>query len=108
MLDETGCDGVMIGRAAMGNPWLFREIAHYLSTGEFLSPPTRSEKIKAALEHLKTLASDPAVGEARAVREMRGQLPHYFKGFPGVARLRAELVRMESVQAIESFLKGAG
>jgi len=107
MVDETGCDGVMVGRAAMGNPWLFREIDHYFRTGEHLPTPDLAERIEASLTHLKTLAADPAVGEVRAVKEMRGQMPHYFKGFPGVARFRAELTQLESIGAIEDFLRRA-
>lgn len=107
MVDETGCDGVMVGRGAMGYPWIFRDIDHFLRTGEHAAPPSLAERIEAALWHLKTLAADPAVGEERAVKEMRGQLPHYFKGFPGVARFRAELVRFETIDAIESFLSRA-
>jgi len=104
MICQTGCDAVMIGRAAMGNPWIFREVAHFLQTGEHLAPPSFSERVEAALTHLKTLAADPYVGEARAVCEMRGQLPHYFKGFPGVSKFRSELVHLESIDAIEDFL----
>ena len=104
MLDETGCDAIMIGRAAVGNPWIFCETGHFLRTGETLPPPSLAERVEVALEHIRTLAADPAVGEERAVREMRGQLPQYFKGFPGVARLRGELVRLESIGQIETFL----
>ena len=107
MVDETGCDGVMIGRAAMGNPWIFREVDHYLRTGEHLETPNLAERIAASLTHLKTLAADPAVGEIRAVKEMRGQLPHYFKGFPGVARFRAELTQFDTISEIEDFLSRA-
>jgi nifR3 family TIM-barrel protein len=107
MLSDTGCDAIMIGRAAMGNPWLFREIEHFLRTEEHLDPPSLQERIDAALMHLRTLASDPHVGEDRAVREMRGQLPHYFRGFPGVSRLREALVRLESIDAIDAFLNRA-
>ncbi|HEY3333453.1 MAG TPA: tRNA dihydrouridine synthase DusB [Capsulimonadaceae bacterium] len=107
MVQETGCDGVMIGRASMGNPWLFRETAHFLRTGERLEAPDLAERIDASLTHLKTLAADPAVGEFRAVREMRGQLPQYFKGFPGVSKFRSELVRLETIESIEDFLRKA-
>lgn len=107
MIEETGCDGVMIGRAAMGNPWIFAETKRYLQTGEFPEPPTLPMRIDAALTHLKTLAANPHVGEERAVREMRGQLPHYFKGFPGVARLRSEMVRLNTIAEIEGLLARA-
>jgi nifR3 family TIM-barrel protein len=105
MIDETGCDGVMIGRAAVGNPWVFRDILHTLQTGQESPAPTLKERCQVALSHLKTYAADPNVGEYRAIREMRGQLPQYFKGFPGVSKLRTELVSFESISQIERLLK---
>ncbi len=105
MLEETGCDAVMVGRAAMGNPWLFGDIRHYLETGEHRPAPTLAERIEAALFHLKTMAANPAVGEERAVKEMRGQITHYFKGFPGVSALRALLVQATTIAEIEDLLR---
>ncbi len=105
MFDETGCDAVMVGRAAMGNPWLFGDIAHFLESGEHRPAPTLADRIEAALFHLKTMAADPAVGEERAVKEMRGQLTHYFKGFPGVSALRALLVSATTIGEIEGLLR---
>jgi tRNA-dihydrouridine synthase B len=96
MLEETGCDAVMVGRAAMGNPWLFADIKHFLDTGAHLPPPTLVERVDAALAH---------VGEARAMREMRGQLTHYFKGFPGVSALRARMVTLETIDALQELLR---
>jgi nifR3 family TIM-barrel protein len=107
MMQETGCDGVMIGRAALGNPWIFREVRSYLETGIKAAAPTLAERIDTALRHVKLLAADPYVGEERAVKEMRGQLPHYFKGFPGVTKLRCELVRFNKIDDIENFLMQA-
>jgi nifR3 family TIM-barrel protein len=104
MLDETGCDGIMIGRAALGNPWIFREVRAFLESGEILPPPFLAERIDTAIRHVKMLAADPHVGEERAVKEMRGQLPHYFKGFPGVTKLRSELVKFNKINDIEDFL----
>jgi tRNA-dihydrouridine synthase B len=104
MMEETGCDAVMVGRAAMGNPWIFEDIRSFLETGEHRPPPTLAERIEAALFHLKTMATDPHVGEARAVREMRGQITHYFKGFPGVSALRALLVQANSIAEVEALL----
>ena len=104
MIDETGCDAVMIGRAAMGNPWIFADIAHYLETGEHPTPPTLAERIAVALEHVGTLAADPHVGEHRAVQEMRGQITHYFKGFPGVSSLRSTIVRLNTIAEIRDLL----
>ncbi len=104
MFETTGCDAVMVGRAAMGNPWIFGDIRHYLETGEHRRAPTLAERIEAALFHLKTMAANPAVGEERAVKEMRGQITHYFKGFPGVSALRALLVRATTIAEIEDLL----
>jgi tRNA-dihydrouridine synthase B len=96
---------VMVGRAAMGNPWIFEDIKLFLETGEHRPTPTLDERITAALFHLKTLASDPHVGEERAVKEMRGQITHYFKGFPGVSALRALLVRANTIEEVEELLR---
>ncbi|MGI4792167.1 MAG: tRNA dihydrouridine synthase, partial [Janthinobacterium lividum] len=104
MIEETGCDAVMVGRAALGNPWLFGDIKEFLETGEKRSVPTLTERIEAALFHLKTMAANPAVGEERAVKEMRGQLTHYFKGFPGVSALRGLLVTATTIAEIEDLL----
>ncbi len=104
MVDETGCDGVMVGRAAMGNPWIFAEIKTFLETGQLRPPPTLDERIEAALMHLKTLAGTPNVGEARAVTEMRAQITHYFKGFHGVSALRNLLVQATSIRQVEDLL----
>lgn len=104
MVAETGCDAVMVGRGAMGNPWIFGDIRHYLETGMHRPAPTLAERIEAALFHLKTMAAIPQVGEERAVKEMRGQITHYFKGFPGVSALRARLVQAESIAEVEDLL----
>jgi tRNA-dihydrouridine synthase B len=104
MIDETGCDGVMIGRAALGNPWIFDDIRSYLETGAHLPAPTLRQRVETALRHVTTLAAHPNMGEERAVREMRGQLTHYFKGFPGVSALRCEMVRFNTIAEIRDLL----
>ncbi|WP_018249537.1 tRNA dihydrouridine synthase DusB [Orenia marismortui] len=78
MIDETGCDGIMIGRGAQGNPWIFKRTAHYLKTGELLPLPKSSEKIDIAIEHLDNLVDYK--GEYVAVREMRKHTSWYIKG----------------------------
>jgi tRNA-dihydrouridine synthase B len=107
MLEETGCDAVMAGRAAMGNPWLFADMRHFLETGQHLPSPTLDERVEAALFHLKTMAATPNFGELRAVKEMRGQITHYFKGFPGVSTLRGQLVQTETIAQVEDLLAEA-
>ena len=101
MLRETGCDGVMIGRAAIGNPWAVRDITHYLRTGELLPTPSYEERVCVALEHVTDLAS--VMGENNAVRHLRGQLPHYVKGYPGAPRLREAIVRANTIADIEAI-----
>lgn len=101
MLAETGCDGVMIGRAAIGNPWILRDTIHYLRTGELLPPPTWEERVEAALAHVCDLAR--TLGEERAVRHLRGQLPHYVRGFPGAARIRDQIHAAETMAQVEAI-----
>jgi nifR3 family TIM-barrel protein len=102
MFDETGCDAVMIGRAALGNPWLFRSVAHYLKTGEILPDPTSSERLSVAREHLRLVVQ--LHGEDRGIREMRGQLPWYIKGMPHAAVIRNELSSLSTFSQVDEML----
>ncbi len=86
MFDETGVDAVMIGRGAIGNPWIFRDAKHYRETGEVLPPPPWNERMAVVAEHL-TLKSE-WLGERKGVLEMRRMYGGYFKGFRGASRLR--------------------
>ena len=101
MLAETGCDGVMIGRAAIGNPWAVRDITHYLRTGELLPSPDFAERVATALEHVTDLAE--GMGETRAVCHLRGQLPHYVRGYPNAARLREAIVRATTIAEVREI-----
>ena len=104
MLDFTGCDGVMIGRAALGRPWLFRHIAHYLETGVALPEPSRSERARIALRHAQLTLASTSLPEHVAVREMRGQISKYQLDAPGSRRVRNRLVRIVSYAELESIL----
>jgi nifR3 family TIM-barrel protein len=86
MLDETGCDGVMIGRAALGNPWMIYRTVHYLETGELIEDPSVREKIDVCILHLDRLIA--LKNEYIAVREMRKHAAWYLKGIRGNARVR--------------------
>jgi tRNA-dihydrouridine synthase B len=102
MLDETSCDGVMIGRAAVGNPWIFaraRELAEKGSAGQ---PPSLEDRIRLAIEHLGLMVESK--GERRGVFEMRKHIVAYLRGFPGASGLRAELVRMEDHRRVHERL----
>jgi tRNA-dihydrouridine synthase B len=106
MLRETGCDGIMIGRAAIGNPWILRDIAHFLRTGERLTPPSLPDRIDTAMIHLEGLAA--TMGEDCAVRHLRGQLPHYVKGEAGASRAREQIVRATTIMEVERILRSVG
>ncbi|MBM7663452.1 nifR3 family TIM-barrel protein [Bacillus mesophilus] len=86
MLDETGVDGVMIGRAALGNPWMIYQTVKYLETGELMPEPSVREKIDVCILHLDRLIA--LKGESVAVREMRKHAAWYLKGIPGNAKVR--------------------
>ena len=102
MFDETGCDAVMIGRGALGNPWLFHRIAHYLKTGELLPEPSLAMRIEAAKRHATQHCE--MLGEERGVRELRGQLAWYIKGATGAPRVRLMLTRAKTMNEIEEAL----
>ncbi len=102
MLAQTGCDGVMIGRASLGNPWIFRQTLHYLQTGEMLLGPTLEERVTMALRHFDLLIKNK--GENVAVREMRKHTAWYIKGLRGAARLREAVNRAETQEEIKNLL----
>ena len=95
VLDYTKCDGLLIGRAAQGRPWIFREIAHFLATGEELPPPTTAEVCAILVEHLENLYA--FYGEQQGVRIARKHLGWYAKDRPENAAFRAIVNRAESV-----------
>ena len=89
MLDETGCDAVMIARGARGNPWIFREVAHFLETGEELPRPSVEEVKKMILRHARMLID--FCGENMAIRQMRKHAGYYVTGYPDASRIRREV-----------------
>ncbi len=96
MLDLTGCDGVMIGRGAKGNPWIFSQILHYLETGEVLPGPSVLEIKAMILRHGQQLSEDK--GEFTAMREMRKHMAWYTAGLPHSAALRNEINLVETLE----------
>ncbi len=99
---EYGVDAVMIGRAAVGRPWIFRDIAHYLKTGEILPPPGVSEKVDLARLHLRK--SLEWKGERRGILEMRRHFSNYFRRLPDFKETRLRLVTSTEVSEIEGIL----
>ena len=96
MISETGCDGVMIGRGALGNPYLFAQVKHYLKTGETLAFQSAKDRLEDIKEHMSLLVADK--GEAVAAAECRKHLAWYIKGVRGAAALRDEINRTEDVE----------
>lgn len=103
MLLETGCDGVMIGRGARGNPWLFGEIAAFLEDGRILPAPSMEEKKKMILRHAALQLE--IKGEYTGVREMRKHLSWYTAGLPNSARLRGQVNLAECFEQIEGLVE---
>ena len=99
---ETGCDGVMIGRGAIANPWIFQQIKHFLKTGEHLPHPSVEEKINVCIEHLK-LAVERR-GEARGVLTFRKYYAGYLKGLPNVSFLRKDLMKLTELDPVTQRL----
>lgn len=103
MLRETGCDGVMIGRAARGNPWVFRMIEHELRTGEYLPPPTPAERALITLRHVRKMMIESPLEEFHVALELRKHFTRYQLG-PGAADIRKHLVQCNTLAEIESVL----
>lgn len=102
MLDEVGCDGVMIGRAALGNPWMIYQTQHYLATGELLPEPAPREKIATAKLHLQRLVD--LKGEKIATREFRQHAAYYLKGIPRAAKPKVAINKTTSQTEIVEIL----
>ncbi len=98
MFDRYGVDGVMIGRATYGRPWIFREVKHYLATGELLPQPTVIERVEIAKEHLAK--SLEVKGDKVGILEMRRHLSNYFKGLPNFKDTRLKLVTLSDPDAL--------
>lgn len=102
MLEETGCDGIMVGRGARGNPWIFREIRSYLESGRIPDRPSKKEIRDMMLRH--TRMEIEYKGEYTGIREMRKHIAWYTTGFPNSAKLRGMLNEVESYDEMERIL----
>lgn len=99
---KYGVDGIMIGRATVGNPWIFSAVKHYLATGECLPEPTLEDRVKTCRRHI--MLSAEWKGEKTAVFEMRRHYAQYFKGIPGFKPFRMKLVTADSLEKIKQLL----
>ena len=104
MMAETGCDGVMIGRAIQGNPWIFREAKQYLETGVVPPNPSHEERQAVMLRHLNDVVK--LLGESVGVREMRKHLCWYTKGLPGGAEFRSRVNHLSQVEDVVAAVEG--
>jgi len=102
MQRETGCDGVMIGRGAQGNPWIFSELLEYERTGSIPARPSQQELTEMMLRHARLQMQYK--GEYLGIREMRKHVSWYTKGLPNSAKLRAEINAVESYEELEKLL----
>lgn len=103
MKAQTGCDGFMIGRAAQGNPWIFRQILHFLETGEELPKPELPEVTELLLRHAR--AQIEFKGETVAIREMRKHAAWYTGGYKNSARLRGKINEVETYEQLEALFR---
>ncbi len=103
MLDTTGCDGVMIGRAALGDPWMIYRTVHFLETGELMAQPTPEEKVKVCMLHADRLIK--LKGERVGIMEMRKHAAWYLKGLRGNAKARTAINECNTRAELESLLQ---
>jgi tRNA-dihydrouridine synthase len=102
MFDDTGVDGVMIGRGAIGNPWIFRDAKVYMETGELPPAPSWEERMRVVAEHLSLKCE--WLGETKGVLEMRRMYGGYFKGFRNASRLRQLVMEQTTMEGILEVL----
>ena len=103
MLDQTGCDGVMIARGALGNPWIFRD-AIALWKGDTMPPePTKEERVNMLLRHIDLVAYDK--GDRIAVREMRKHVGWYVKGMHGASAIKREINQIDDIEKMRQAIR---
>lgn len=103
MKEQTGCDGFMIGRGAQGNPWIFRQMLHYLETGERLCKPDMKEVAEMLLRHARSQIA--VKGEFTGIREMRKHAAWYTSGYKNSAKLRGRINEVHSYQQLEELFQ---
>ena len=103
MINETGCDAIMIGRAALGNPWIFNQINEYINNKKIIQPPTALDKVEMSIKHLNNLIKYKP--EKTAVLEMRNHIAWYIKGLPGSTEIKNKLYKETKVNDIINLLQ---
>ena len=103
MFEKTGVDGIMVGRASLGNPWIFDRIKYFLETGEKKPEVSSREKFKVIMEHFNLLLEEK--GEYTATREIRKHIAWYVKGMPDATKLREKINRVDSKEEFKKVIK---
>jgi tRNA-dihydrouridine synthase B len=103
MLEQTGCDAVMVGRAALGNPWIFQQINAYLGEGRIVPPPSLSERMQIMVQHVELMCRYK--GEYRAMKEARKHVGWYLKGLRGASEFRRCAGFLESLADLDALVK---
>ena len=103
MFEETGVDGIMIGRAALGNPWIFKNIEYYLKNNKKIEEISKEEKYKVILEHFNLLLEEK--GEYTSVREIRKHIAWYIKGFKDASNMRQKINLTQTKEEFYKILK---
>lgn len=103
MIDETGCDAVMVGRAARGNPWIFKRIRHYLETGRDIPEPSAQERIGMLIRHLELMVGHK--GERTGIMQMRKHIAWYVKGMKNAKQIRQQVFSLQSKDEIVNTIK---
>ena len=103
MMEETGCDAIMIARAAQGNPWVFREVNAYLENGKGIERPGRKEIVQMILRHAALMKE--IKGERVGIQEMRKHISWYLQGFPGASKIRLQVNMLSSFAEMEELLR---
>lgn len=102
MLEETGCDAVMIGRGAQGNPWIFKRTLEYLASGHLLPEPTYEQRVETIIRHMDMVTE--LKGEGIGVKEMRKHAAWYLKGMPGSTKVKAEIFKLTTCNQVKNIL----
>ena len=101
MFEQTEVDAIMIGRASIGNPWIFREIQEYLN-GKEITPVSNEEKLKVILEHIDMQVE--YLGENTGIKEMRKYMSYYLKNLPNATQMRQKINQIETKQELQKYI----
>lgn len=103
MMEQTGCDGVMLGRGALGRPWLYAQVLEYLRTGDYQPEPEMEQRKKIILHHAQLICADK--GEYVAMKELRKHIAWYYKGLPHAARMRDRINSVSTMEDLQELLQ---